>query len=273
MAVTFHDCIYRHFPVYLGRRGVRKWLAGRQEKYAKNAGVIFTQSDHAKDDITRQTGVDPRAINVIPAWLPPSFNGKPAQAGIEAARERYQLPERYWLYVGGYDFRKNIAFLIEAYAAAAKSVHVPPLVLAGKIPQQRSASMCDVAGALRASGLDENEVRMPGFIADEDLPALYGGAELFIFPSLMEGYGLPALEALGCGCPALVADNSSLREVVPDHNYRFETHDPAVLAEKLRVAAKEPLPFPSFFKPREHDEAVAIRRYLTALAELGKAQA
>lgn len=268
MAITYHDCIYRHFPVYLGRLGVRRWMARQAEQFLLRAGIVFTESEHARGDITGLTGLPPERIVVIPAWLPPGFTALAARAHIPEVRTRYKLPERYWLYLGGYDIRKNVEFLIRAHARARRLAPCPPLILAGRIPTKRASTLCDVAGARREMGLDAAALIEPGFIAEEDLPALYAGAELFIFPSLMEGYGLPPLEAMGCGCPALVADNSSLREVVRDTDYRFATRTLDPLVERLVHAARHGLPMNPAFDPDLHDERTAIQRYLRHLDRL-----
>lgn len=265
MAITHHDCIYRHFPVYLGRRGLRRWATFRAERYLRHARIVFTESDHARADIAAHTGVPLERIRSIPAWLPPEFFPASAREGLPAVRQRYHLPDRYWLYLGGYDVRKNVGTLLRAYAMARRAAPCPPLVLAGRIPTRRAPTLCDVAGARRETGLGTDALCEPGFIADADLPALYAGAELFVYPSLMEGYGLPPMEAMGCGCPAWAADNSSLREVVRDADYRFDARDVGSLAERLAAAARRPPPMNPSFRREDHDERTAITAYLDTL--------
>ncbi len=271
MAITYHDCIYRYWPVYHGRSGIRRIRARLMERYLHRAQRVFTESVHAQNDIAKWTGVSPEKISVIPAWLPPEFSPENARAGLDAARARYHLPERYWLYIGGYDVRKNVEHLIRAYARARSSTTCPPLVLAGRVPRKKAPYLCDVAGARAEANLDTAAIIEPGFIEDADLPALYAGAELLIFPSLMEGYGLSPLEAMGCGCPAVVADNSSLREVVRDADYRFDTASLDSLTDILVTAARKPLPLNPSFRRDDHDERAAIQRYLSALTALGAA--
>lgn len=265
MAITYHDCIYRHFPVYLGRWGLRRWMLRWAERYLHRARVVFTESDHARADIAAHTGVPIDRIVAIPAWLPPEFSPAAAKARAADVRARYRLPDRYWLYLGGYDVRKNVEFLVRAYAKARRATTCPPLVLAGRIPTRRAPTLCDVNGARSEAGLDASALVEPGFIADADLPALYAGAELFVYPSLMEGYGLPPMEAMGCGCPALVADNSSLREVVRDAAYRFDTRSPDALVDRLIHAAREKIPLNPSFDPAHHDERAAMCAYVRAL--------
>lgn len=271
LALTWHDCINRHFPVYMGRRFIRAWAIRRAERFLRHAQAVFTESEHAAHDISQFLNISPKKISVIPAWLPPEYSPDPARARVADVRAKYHLPERYWLYVGGFDVRKNVEFLIRAYSEARQRRSCPPLVLAGRIPTNLAPTLCDIAGAERAAGLNNDTLIKPGFIDNADLPGLYAGAELFVYPSLMEGYGLPPMEAMGCGCPAVVADNSSLREVVTDTDYRFSTDSAAQLCELLITAAINPLSINPSFKRSTHDEAFAISNYYKALTELGSA--
>lgn len=270
MAVTHHDCINHYFPAYMGRRLVRKWTISQGEKFLKKAGLVFTQSEHAAQDIHRFLHVSRERLIVIPAWLPREFTIPNAQATEPRTRTRYALPQRYWLYIGGYDVRKNVDFLIRAYVQARTQTDCPTLVLAGNIPESSAPVTCDIRKAITESGLGPEAIVEPGFIDDDDLPGLYAGAELFIYPSLMEGYGLPPLEAMGCGCPAIVADNSSLREVVTDEEYRFDAASLDRLVELMVEAAIRPRPLNPGFDRRRHDEACAIKAYLNVLSELGR---
>ena len=269
IAITYHDCINRYYPVYMGRKGVRRWAAHRAERFLQRAHIVFTESEHAANDIESMLGVPKARLIAIPAWLPPEYNRATALESAPHVRTRYGLPARYWLYVGGYDIRKNVGCLIKAYALARQRVKCPPLVLAGRVPREHAPTHCDVIGALREANLPPEAVRQIGFVDAADMTGLYAGAELFIYPSMLEGYGLPPLESMGCGCPAIVADASSLKEVVRDPTYRFDPTNPEALAAILQRAAAAPLPLNPLFDRRIHDERAAIDRYLQHLAALG----
>ncbi len=265
--VTQHDCIYRLFPRYRGRLLVRRWMQDRNEAFLRRARLIFTESEAAGEDLVCLAGAPRDRLCVIPAWLPRNYTPERARQDVPRVQNKYKLPPAgYWLYVGGYDYRKDVETLVAAYATVTGSR--PPLVLAGRIPSDLKKPMCDVQGAIIRAGLPPGAVCMPGFIEEDDMPGLYGGASLFVYPSLYEGFGLPPLEAMGCGCPSICADNSSLPEVVRDPEYRFPGGDKQALAALLSKAAATPLPLNPLFCRARHDEAECLARYMEALTAL-----
>jgi glycosyltransferase involved in cell wall biosynthesis len=268
--VCHHDRIYHHFPRYLGRKFIRKFLAYRAEAFLRRSRIIVTESDFARADLAKIYGVKSEKISVIRAWLPEKFNPRNSSGLAPAVREKYGLPERFWLYVGGYDYRKNVELLVAAYARIAGGPDMPRLVLAGKIPK-KNGPYCDVAGAIRTAKLPAEMIALPGFIDGADMPGLYGAAELFIYPSRCEGFGLPPMEAMGCGCPAICADSSSLPEVVCDAGYRFADDDVAMLASMLARAVKQRMPLNPSFDRSAFDEGAAISEYIKLFNKLADA--
>ena len=230
----------------------------------KKASVIVTDSRFVSAGLEDYIG--PIAAPVVPIhlWAPASF--KPLSPNDQVAfRTRMGLPRRYWLYVGGYDYRKNVELLISAYAKARRAGECPTLVMAGRLPDDLRKPVCDVRGALQREGLEDSAVLFPVFINASDLPGLYASAELFIYPSLMEGFGLPPVEAMACGCPAIVADGTSLSEVVVDEEYRFSARDSAKLAEMLVSAAHEPWRRNPGFDRDYFGQTRGLRDYLQVL--------
>ena len=262
--VTCHDCMPLHFPVYLGKNPLRKWRYYRGLRYLARCQGVITDSEASKGDIERMLGIPRERIHVVTCWESEMYSIAKGAELRARVRTTYGLPERYWLYLGGYDIRKNVEFLIRSYAAVRATRELPPLVLAGKIPERQHPTLCDVRGAIQVTGLSDREIMTPGFIADEDLPGLYAGAELFLYPSRGEGFGLPPLEAMSCGCPAIVGDNTSLREVVADDGYRFSTNDGgSELEALLRQAAEAPLPLNP--KPRDFSMEKSLDRLIRVL--------
>lgn len=261
--VTCHDCMPMHFPVYLGRNPLNKWRYYRSLRFLKRCRGVITDSESSREDIVRLLGVTAERVNVVSCWVSENFSVERGTALCEGVRKKYGLPEHYWLYLGGYDIRKNVELLIRAYASVHRRQPLPKLVLAGKIPTRVHPTLCDTRGALLVAGLSEEEVLSPGFIADEDLPGLYAGAGLFIYPSRGEGFGLPPLEAMSCGCPTIVGDNTSLREVVADPEYRFATEENGELEALLSRAASAPLPLNP--APREFSVEKSLNQLLRVL--------
>lgn len=267
LVLVCHDLIWRRFPRYAGKRWLRKFLLRKAEDTLRNAPVVITASESAAQDIAAIPGMDRARLLIIPHWIPPGFTPAEAQARAERVIRKYSLPvSGYWLYVGGYDYRKNIEFLLQAYRMALSQTPCPPLVLAGRIPTDVAKPVCDVHSTLRRLNLPRGQVITPGCIDDADMPGLYGGAALFVYPSLCEGFGLPPLEAMACGCPAIASNMSSLPEVVTDGRYRFDPADAPSLAALLQQAAHRRLPVNPGFSRTRYSEDRCMAQYHAALA-------
>ncbi len=262
--VVWHDLIPLHFKRYLGRYGYRRLLFRARLHRVRKTSLVVADSHHTASELQRYQGTS-CPIETIHLWTSPESPGNQSSLAMDAVRVKYGLPPRYWLYVGGYDYRKNVGCLIEAYGMARALNECPPLVLAGKTPDDLRKPVCDVHGAMAKRHLTVEHVCLPGFIDPVDMAALYRGAELFIYPSLAEGFGLPPLEAMSCGCPAIVADATSLPEVVVDAGYRFPPHHPEALASLLIAAARKPLPLNPGYDCKYFSEMRGVEQYCAAL--------
>jgi len=257
--MVYHDCIPVYFSVYLGRKVIRRVLSRLCDVAARRCRTIFTVSNHARQDIIKNKDIQPEKIHTVHNWLPPEYNPRNAHYDAARVRQKYSLPSRFWLYIGGYDIRKNVEFLIRAYAQARSLAPCPSLVLAGRIPSTHSIASCDVHNAIVSTGLTNGlDIITPGFIAQEDMLGLYGAAELLIYPSLYEGFGMPPMEAMGCGCPAVSANNTSLPEVIKDSSYRFNAQLPEELINLLIRGASKALPMNPSFAQNEFSEKTAL---------------
>ena len=260
--VTLHDCIYRTFPNYLGRFVLRKLYMKATERFGREASLVLTDSEFSKSDLVNRANIPPEKIDVLYPWVGNEFINPILEEEIESFRRRCHLPPRFWLYLGGYDYRKNVEMLIRAYGRIASSKSVPPLVLAGSIPASPSRVVCDVFGAIREAGLSEDKITMPGLIPVADLPFLLKAASLLVYPSLMEGFGLPPAEAAAVATPVLSSNTSSLPEVVKNPDSLFDPNDQPGLTERLEHAATNPARFITPF-PEAFTETFAIRQYLS----------
>jgi glycosyltransferase involved in cell wall biosynthesis len=154
-------------------------------------------------------GVDQTKVRVIHNGVSERFEPQTDPKILVAVRNRHSLPERFGFWAGDFRPEKNLPFLIQAWARLRTRVaDLPALVLAG----EKRGDYRKVKDEVRRHGL-EASVLFPGFIPDDDLPAVYSAATVFVFPSLYEGFGLPPLEAMACGTPCVVSNSSSLPEV------------------------------------------------------------
>ena len=232
---TVHDLGYLYFPnehAGTGRRA-RDW-ANRWS--ARQARRLIAVSGATRDDLVRSYGVPPGRIAVVHHGLDPVF--RPVDDGERRrVRARYKLDGPYFLFVGTLQPRKNYDRLLRAFDRFAIDNPTHVLVLLGGRGWQ--AGRLDRAlGAMRSP----DSVRVLGYVEDADLPPLYSGAVALAFPSLYEGFGLPALEAMGCGTPVLASNSSSLPEVVGDAGLLVDPLDVDAIADGLsRLATDEPL--------------------------------
>jgi glycosyltransferase involved in cell wall biosynthesis len=140
------------------------------------------------------------------------------------------LPDRFLLHLGTLEPRKNLPMLLRAYAALPSDLRgAVKLVLAGG----RGWDYQDVLNTITQYGLAQ-EVFLPGYIKAEDLPFWYNAADVLVYPSLYEGWGLPVVEAMACGCPTLVSDTSSLPEAAGETGMRLSPHDEGAWRDALR---------------------------------------
>lgn len=215
---TLHDLIFRFFPQHHLPRN-RIYLTLAMPLFLHRSDRIICVSEQTRRDAERLYHVPDAKLRVIYEGVDPRFHRVTDPAMLSHARERYQLPERFILAVGTIEPRKNLSTLFDAYAALLKdsSAHLQSpvsnlnVVVAGKQGWLVESTL----QAVRARGL-EGKVQFTGYVADEDLPALYTLAEVFAFPSVYEGFGLPPLEALACGTPVVCSNASSLPEVMGD---------------------------------------------------------
>ena len=264
--VTLHDCLYRRFPVYTGNHGLRRWLARATERYAAGGHLVLTDSACSQHDLATLAQIPAGKIRRLYPWVPRDATPELARPQRDRIRAQHQLPTRFWLYVGGYDIRKNVPFLIRAYAAAHAHAQrpLPPLVLAGTLPTRQHPTLCDLPAALAEAGLPRGQIVSIGRVAEADMPGLYAAAELLLYPSLYEGFGLPPAEAMAVGTPILVSNTSSLPEVVPHAASQFSPTDLDALTQKLLAAHADVTQFACPLNPA-FTESVALRHYLALL--------
>jgi glycosyltransferase involved in cell wall biosynthesis len=234
-AITVHDMIPSLFPELVTDAVIERQRAIVASIDAHRDWVICN-STHTRADFCEITAVDPARVFVTPFAAPREvFHPEPDPARIAATLQKHGIPSRgYVLSVGTLEPRKNLARLVRAFLALVEVERLPDarLVLTG--PEGWKAhELFDALGA--RPGLRERII-LTGFVPDEDLSALYSAAGVFVYPSLYEGFGLPALEAMQCGAPVVTSRTSSLPEVVgPDAITVDPTDEDALAQAMLRV--------------------------------------
>ncbi len=228
--VTVHDLGYEHFPE--AHTAFQRWYLRLTTRWhVRAARLLLADSRATRDDLVNRYGADPSRIEVVyPGIDLEAFGPVRDPAVLERVRARYAGGARYVLYVGTLQPRKNVERLVRAFARVAAEVPDLVLVLAGK-PGWHVAPLRRL---MAREGLGER-VRMPGYVPEEDLPALLSGAEVFAFPSLFEGFGFPVLEAQACGTPVLTSTASSLPEVAGDAALLVDPFDVGAIAAGLRA--------------------------------------
>jgi glycosyltransferase involved in cell wall biosynthesis len=223
--VTVHDLAFIRFPQTF-RAYNRIYLDVATRLSVQRATRILVVSEHTRREVIGLLGVAPERVVVTPNAVREHFR-PPDPAVLEAFRARKGLPERFVLYVGTLEPRKNLTTLLEAYAQVAQRQVTPLLVGGGK------GWLYDaVFQRLEALGLRER-VHFVGYLDEEELPLWYAAATVFVFPSIYEGFGMPPLEAMACGTPVVASNTSSLPEVVGDAGLTVSPYDPAALAAAI----------------------------------------
>ena len=222
LVVTLHDLIPWAWggPRMRGER-FRFWLGRR---LLKRADSVLAVSQATADDAARFGGVNPKRVRVVPEAADPAFEPKPRAA--DRILDRWGLAPGYLFFVGALDARKDPQALLGAWTAARSVTGGIELVIAGQPGKQAPASM---PGA-----------RMLGQVDDSELADLYTSAGCLVFPSRYEGFGLPCLEAMACGCPVATYRNSSLPEVVAEAGVLVEDGDSDALGHAAAGMAAQP---------------------------------
>lgn len=231
--VTVHDLAFLRFPHEIFGSRPEAWYEKQRLGWTLNdATAICTVSDATRRDVEQLTRCAADSVTVVPSAVSEVFQRGPSIPWAELAG-KYRLPDRpYLMYAGGLDFRKNVPTLVEAFAELVKSGFEHDLLLVGETGPNRRYYP-DIDAIIAERGLGDRIRRLSG-VDDEELATLYGHANLFVFPSLFEGFGLPPLEAMACGAPVVCSGAASLPEVVGDAAELFDPNSVDQLVEAMR---------------------------------------
>ena len=232
--VTIHDMSLTLFPRC---HPLRRLVINRPllSVAARVADEVVTVSHSARRDLLRLHGIPAERVTVAheaagPGFVPITDRGRRARI-----RARYGLPQRFVLYVGAIEPRKNLPRLMDAFAEARRQGIPHDLVCVGPY----GWSSRDLYEHIDRLGL-RRAVHFTGYVPVDDLPVIYNLAELFVFPSIYEGFGLPVVEAMACGTPVITATTSSLEEIAAGAAEMVDPHDTEALTEALVRVSSNP---------------------------------
>ena len=233
IVVTCHDLISIFFPENLplaSRLFYSRWMPYSYRK----ADLIIAISENTKRDIMSLLKIPKEKIRVIHSAASKDFKPIKSKVRLENVQKKYKTGKKYFIDVGTIEPRKNLPFLVRAYALAVKEGVDENLVITGK----KGWYYEDLFRLVDELNL-ENKVIFTGYVDEKDLPSLYSGATAFVFPSIYEGFGLPPLEAMACGVPVISSNTSSLPEVVDNAGILLPPEDESLWAKNLVKISKD----------------------------------
>lgn len=225
--VFIYDLSFIHYAAYADKK-IQRLLAKHVPIALAKATKLVTISEFVKQELVSQYGVKPTKIAVVYPGIDHSVFYPRSTMEVEQVRKIFRLTKPYILFTGTLEPRKNITALLKAYAALPSDIKSDySLVLAGG-KGWRDKMILD-----QLDKLTSLDIKPLGFVEDKFLPALYTGAQLFVFPSHYEGFGMPPLEAMACAVPVLAADNSSLPEVIGKAGLLVKTDNIEQIADAM----------------------------------------
>ena len=231
--LTIYDLTFKIFPEYHAK-GMQAFTRDIQ-RYVDRSDCIIAISEHTKRDVMEYLGIPEERIRVTLLAADEQYRVIDEPEAIKAVVGTYGIDREYILYTGTLEPRKNIVSLVRAFDVLKKESGIPHrLVIAGK----KGWLFDNIFSTVEDLGLLD-EVIFTGYVPEEDLPYLYNGASLFAYPSKYEGFGLPPLEAMACGCPVVSSNTSSLPEVVGNAGLMVDPERTTDLAEAMLKALSD----------------------------------
>jgi glycosyltransferase involved in cell wall biosynthesis len=226
--VTIHDASTLDHPEWFERK-FAAWYQYLLPRLVRRVRRVLTVSEFSRERLLAISGVAPEKIVAIPLGVSEDFKPSTGEE-IASLRQRFSLERPYVLALGSLEPRKNLKGLFAAWQILLSTNQDCELVVVG-----------DRGRVFRDQGFEKvpEKVRFLGYVDNKDLPALYSGARIFIFPSLYEGFGLPPLEAMACGCPVIVSKTASLPEVCGNACLYCDPYQPEGIAEQMEQIVQD----------------------------------
>jgi len=226
LILTIHDVGFARMPAE--HPEATRAYAGSLPQEISRADKVIAVSDFTKDEVIDVLGVPEQKVTVIHNGVAPAFHVIENDR-VRDVLDKYGISKKYILFVGKIEARKNLSGIIDAFEIfKSKSKFEHQLVLVGSLGWRGQEAFDKIA----SYSLEEQVMHL-GYVADEELPLLMGGADVFLYPSLYEGFGIPPLEAMACGTPVVASKTTSLPEVIGDAGVLVDPHSPDEIADAL----------------------------------------
>jgi glycosyltransferase involved in cell wall biosynthesis len=233
--VTFHDMTFFLFPHHhtVPKRYFFRYFIRTS---SRRAVAIITDSESTRQDAIRLVGVSPEKITTVRLGVTQEFRPIHDVTILEHARQKYRLPGHFLLYVGMIEPRKNLPMLLQSYASVSDQMPEHRLVVVGP----KGWMVENILQQTRRLNISD-KIHYTGYVEQDDLPFIYNLADVFIYPSIYEGFGLPVLESMACGTPVITSNISSMPEIIGDAGVLIAPDDPQALARSLLDLIHEPM--------------------------------
>jgi len=210
--ITVHDLVWLRCPETTSRYNLLVQTICARRAIA-DADCIVVNSRSTQDELIQEFGIPREKTKLVYPGVANRYKPQDQAKCAEYISRKYGVPQRYLATVGIVHPRKNLRFLVRVLRALRNNGHLDsPLLVGGPIACKNSPLFQEI----QAAGFTENDIRFMGYIPDEDMPFFYGGAQVFLFPTLYEGFGLPPVEAMACGAPVIASDAPCMPEVLGD---------------------------------------------------------
>jgi glycosyltransferase involved in cell wall biosynthesis len=231
--VTFHDMTFFLTP-HLHGLAKRIFFPIAIRYSARQADALIAVSDNTRRDSIRILGISPDKIATTPLGVDPRFRPILKQDVLLRLRKKYNLPEKFLLFLGTIEPRKNLPTLLGAFSHLVNNGFSYDLAVVGQVGWMHE----EVDNLVEKLDLNQR-IHFTGYLPTEDLPAIYNLADAFIYPSVYEGFGIPPLEAMACGTPVITTKSSSMMEIVGDAGILVDPINEETLADAILTLSED----------------------------------